>query len=100
MLFQELSQFVPSLLLISLALVQACLKVYFLMRSRYVKRFLLISCQDHNYHNRHHDMLLNVNRQPEALFELYSDSPISVPPPPIVNVITLLVINMFHDIYP
>ena len=45
-------------------------------------------------------MLLNVNRQPEALFELYSDSPISVPPPPIGNVIILLVINMFHDIYP
>ena len=29
LLFQELSQFVPSLLLISLALVQTCLKVYF-----------------------------------------------------------------------
>ena len=45
-------------------------------------------------------MLLNVNRQPEARFELYSDSPISVPPPPIGNVIILLVINMFHYIYP
>ena len=45
-------------------------------------------------------MLLNVNRQPEALIELYSDSPISVPPPPIVNVITLLVINMSQYIYP
>ena len=58
------------------------------------------SYHGYNHYNRLHDMPRNVNRQPEALFELYSDSPISVPPPPIVNVIILLAINMFHDIYP